>query len=139
MEQNTGESQTKVLADPPPTGPEGNGNIGTPCPLPPCGPLRPPIRTPDADPATKASTKGPLNRIARAKRARPGWTKALERIMHEVAARLKTEFAQQIAQDADARTFKKLCVRMLKQSLPQGRAVPQRTRLHRRRSSEQRA
>jgi hypothetical protein len=123
-QENTGEIQIKVLTDPPPNGPQGNGNIGTPYPLRPRGPLRPPIRTPDTDPATKASAKGPVNRTARAKRARPGWTKALERILHEVAARLRTEFAQQIAQDADARTFKKLCVRMLKQSLPPGPGRP---------------
>ncbi len=92
-------------------------------PLPARRPLRPPIRLPDTDQATKGSMTAAM-RTARTKRARPAWTKALERAVQEFAACLKADYASQINQDAEARAFKKLCVRMLKQSLPPGPGRP---------------
>jgi hypothetical protein len=92
---------------------------------PPRGPLRPPLRTPgDAAPNQARTAGSRANRAARHQRPRAGWTKALEKVVQETAARLKADFAAQIAQDADARTFKKLTVRLLKQLLPPGPGRP---------------
>jgi hypothetical protein len=97
-----------------------------PRPVPPLGgPLRPPLRTPGDPAPTHAKTAGNrANGAAHNQRLRPGWTKALEKVIQETAARLKADFSAQMAQDTNARTFKKLTVRLLKQLLPPGPGRP---------------
>jgi hypothetical protein len=112
---------TGVPAHAPPT----NGPGASAQPLPPRGPLRPPLRSLGLtnDPRKPKPTHG-SNRAGRSGRAWPRVTKSLQREIDDFANRLKARYAVQIARDADARAFKKLCVRLLKQALPPGPGRP---------------
>jgi hypothetical protein len=100
--------------------PETAGTPGNPIPVS-RGPLRPPLRSAATDPS-KTNTA----RRTRAKHSGSvlAFSKALQRDIQDFAARLKSRYAVHMARDADARAFKKLCVRVLKQALPPGPGRP---------------